>query len=39
MELATMNEINTIFNQENFDSSVRKGKSAVEALVYVKNEI
>ena len=35
----TMNEINTIFSQEYLASSVRKNKSAVDALMYVKNDI
>ena len=34
-----MHEIDTIFICEYFDSSVIKGKSGVNALIYVKNNI
>ena len=39
MRGTTVGEINTMFNQRNFASSVRKETSVVDALMYVKNYI
>ena len=34
-----LGEINTSFNKEYFDSSIRKGKSAVSTILYAKKYI
>ena len=39
MRGSTMDEMNIILIQEYFASSVRKDKSVVNALMYVKNDI